>query len=491
MASYDLVIRGGTIATASDTYVGDIGVKDGVIVDLGRALGPGTEEIDAKGKYVLPGGIDSHVHIEQRSSFGNMNADDFFSGTSAAAFGGNTTVIPFATQHKTQESLRQVVNDYHAVAGPKAVIDYAFHLIISNPTPSILGQELPALIQDGYTSFKVYMTYDLLKLNDTQMLDILSVARATGALTMVHAENYDMIKWVTAKLLAQGMTLPKYHGTSHVRIAECEATNRAISLAELVDVPMLLVHVSIPEAIDGIRLAQTRGLKIYGETCPQYLFLTAKDMDRAGLEGAMFCCSPPLRDEASQEAVWQGLANGTFQVISSDHAPFRFDSGESGKLPKGDQTKFTEMANGLPGIETRLPLVFSGGVMEGRIDINRFVAIGATNHAKLYGIYPRKGTIAIGSDADIAIWDKDVRKTLSAKMLHDGTGYTPFEGIEVQGWPTTVILRGRPVIVNNELKAARGSGQFLRAAPPEMAKPLGRKVQEFAALPSFKTTPSF
>jgi len=251
------------------------------------------------------------------------------------------------------------------------------------------------------------------------------------------------------------------------------------------------VHVSIPEAIDRIRDAQTRGLKIYGETCPQYLFLTAKDMDRPGLDGAMFCCSPPLRDEASQEAVWRGLANGTFQVISSDHAPFRYDSGESGKLPKGQQTKFTEMANGLPGIETRLPLVFSAGVMEGRIDINRFVAIGATNHAKLYGLYPRKGTIAVGSDADIAIWDKDKRVTLSAKMLHDGTGYTPFEGREVQGWPVIVIVRGKPVVANGEIKAARGSGQFLRAEPPELARPLGRKVPEFAALPGFKTTPSF
>jgi len=489
MANYDLVIRGGTIDTASDTYGGDIGGKDGVIVDLGRALGPGTEEIDAKGKYVLPGGIDSHVHIEQKSSFGVMNADDFYSGTVAAAFGGSTTVIPFAAQHRDQTSLRAVVNDYHAAATPKAVIDYAFHMIISNPTPGILGQELPALIKDGYASFKVYMTYDLLKLNDTQMLDILSVARATGALTMVHAENYDMIKWVTAKLLAQNMVLPKFHGTSHVRIAEAEATNRAISLAELLDVPMLLVHVSIPEAIDVIRAAQTRGLKIYAETCPQYLFLTAKDMDQPGLEGAMFCCSPPLRDEASQEAVWQGLANGTFQVISSDHAPARFDEG--GKLPKGDKTKFTEMANGLPGIETRLPLVFSEGVMKGRIDINRFVAIGATNHAKLYGIYPRKGTIAVGSDADIAIWDKDKAVTLSAKMLHDNTGYTPFEGRQVQGWPVTVISRGRPVVVNGELKAARGSGQFLRAEPPEMARPLERKVPEFAALPGFKTTPSF
>ncbi len=282
MADFDLVIRGGTVATAADTTNCDVGIKDGAVAALGRQLGAGLREIDARGKLVLPGGIDSHCHIEQRSSAGVICADDFYSGTVAAAFGGTTTVIPFAAQHRGQ-SLRQVVEDYHAAAQPKAVIDYAFHLIISDPTEQVLGQELPALIRDGYTSFKVYMTYDLLQLDDHQLLDILALARREGALVMVHAENYDMIRWLTARLLESGRTAPRYHAVSHARLAEGEATHRAISLAQLLDVPILLVHVSAPEAIEEIRSAQTKGLKIYGETCPQYLFLTAEDIARPGL----------------------------------------------------------------------------------------------------------------------------------------------------------------------------------------------------------------
>src|ERR1700747_708161 len=362
MSDYDLVIRNGTVVTAADSTVCDVGVKDGVVAALGKNLDQGKREIDARGRLVLPGGIDSHCHIEQRSSAGVVCADDFYSATVAAAFGGTTTVIPFAAQHRGQ-SLREVVRHYHEAARPKAVIGYAFHLIISDPTEQILGQELPALIRDGYTSFKVYMTYDLLQLDDGQMLDILAVARREGALVMVHAENHDMIKWLTARLLDRGLGAPRYHAVSHARLAEGEATNRAVTLSQLLDVPILLVHVSAGEAIEVIRNAQTKGLKIYGETCPQYLFLTADDIAKPGMEGAKFCCSPPPRDRAAQEAVWTGLRNGTFQVFSSDHAPYRFDS--SGKLPHGDKTTFKEIANGVPGIELRLPLLFSEGVGQG------------------------------------------------------------------------------------------------------------------------------
>jgi dihydropyrimidinase len=261
MSDYDLVLRNGTVATASDTTVCDIGVKDGIVATLGKNIGSGTREIDATGRFVLAGGIDSHCHIEQRSWAGVVCADDFYSATVAAAFGGTTTVIPFAAQHRSQ-SLRRVVEEYHEAAGPKAVIDYAFHLIISDPSEQVLGQELPALIRDGYTSFKVYMTYDLLQLDDGQMLDILAVARRQGALVMVHAENHDMIKWLTARLLDRGLGAPRYHAVSHARLAEGEATNRAVTLSQLLDVPILLVHVSAGEAIEVIRNAQTRGLKI-------------------------------------------------------------------------------------------------------------------------------------------------------------------------------------------------------------------------------------
>jgi dihydropyrimidinase len=477
MSEYDLVIRNGTVATAADTILCDIGITDGVIATLGKDLAAGGREIDASGRLVLPGGIDSHCHIEQRSSAGVVCADDFYSATVAAAFGGTTTVIPFAAQHRGQ-SLRRVVEEYHEAAWPKAVIDYAFHLIISDPTEQVMGQELPALIRDGYTSFKVYMTYDLLQLDDGQMLDILAVARREGALVMVHAENHDMIKWLTGRLLDRGLGAPRYHAVSHARLAEGEATNRAVTLSQLLDVPILLVHVSSAEAIGVIRNAQTKGLKIYGETCPQYLFLTADDIAKPGMEGAKFCCSPPPRDYAAQQAVWTGLRNGTFQVFSSDHAPYRFDA--SGKLPKGDRTTFKEIANGVPGIELRLPLLFSEGVGQGRLDLNAFVALTATNHAKLYGLYPKKGTIAVGSDADIAVWDPEREITITASILHDNVGYTPYEGRRLRGWPVTVVSRGRVVVEDGKLAATRGSGAFLPCALSEAATPSGTPVPELA-----------
>ncbi len=479
MADYDLVIRDGTVVTAADTQHCDIGVRDGTVATLGRGLGPGTREIDASGRLVLPGAIDSHCHIEQRSGFGVMCADDFHSATVAAAFGGTTTVIPFAAQHRGQ-SLRAVVAEYHEAAAPKAVIDYAFHLIITDPTEQVLGQELPALIRDGYTSFKIYMTYDAMRVDDRQMLDILALARHEGALVMVHAENHDMIQWLTDRLLERGLSQPRYHAVSHARLAEGEATNRAIALSQLLDVPLLIVHVSAAEAIAVICGAQTRGLKIYGETCPQYLFLTADDIGM-DLEGTKFCCSPPPRDKAAQEAVWTGLANGTFQVFSSDHAPYRYDA--TGKLLKGDKTTFKDTANGVPGIELRVPLLFSEGVRKGRIDINRFVALTATNHARLYGLYPRKGTIAVGGDADLAIWDPERETTITWDMLHDNVGYTPYEGMKLTGWPVTVISRGRVVVEDGKLNAERGSGVFQPCALSDMAKPLVRPEPEleFAA----------
>jgi dihydropyrimidinase len=476
MPEYDLVVRNGTVVTAADTQRCDIGVKDGLVATLGRNLGAGARDIDASGMLVLPGAIDSHCHIEQHSSAGVMCADDFYSATVAAAFGGTTTVVPFAAQHRGQ-SLRRVVAAYHEAAGPKAVIDYAFHLIVSDPSEQVLGQELPALIRDGYTSFKVYMTYDLLRLSDRQMLDILALARREGALVMVHAENHDMIQWLADRLLEKGLGAPRYHAVSHARVAEGEATNRAIALSQLLDVPLLIVHVSAAEAIDVIRGAQTKGLKIYGETCPQYLFLTADDIGM-GLEGTKFCCSPPPRDRAAQEAVWRGLRNGTFQVFSSDHAPYRFD--ETGKLPKGDKTTFKDTANGVPGIELRVPLLFSEGVGKGRIDLNRFVALTATNHARLYGLYPQKGTIAVGSDADIAIWDPAREATIAWDNLHDNVGYTPYEGMKITGWPVTVISRGRVVVADGKLAAERGSGQFLRCGLSDAARPLGRPEPELA-----------
>ena len=489
MSDYDLIVRNARIVTEDRQTEGDIAVKNGRIAAIEPGLkDKGGREIDAGGKFVLPGGIDSHVHIAQKSGFGIMCADDFYSGTVSAAFGGTTTVIPFAAQHRGM-SLRQVVKDYHGEATPKAVIDYAFHLIVTDPTPQALGQELPALIRDGYTSFKIYMTYDAMKVSDYQMLDILALARKDGALVMVHAENHDMIQWLAHHLIEQGHGAPKFHAIAHARVAEAEATNRAISLARLVDAPMLIVHVSEIEAIETIRQAQKKGLKIFGETCPQYIALTADDMDKPGVQGAMWCCSPPPRDSAAQEAVWEGLKDGTFQTFSSDHAPYQFNEG--GKIPKGDETTFKEMANGVPGLELRLPLLFSEGVQKGRITLQQFVQLGSTNHARLYGLYPRKGVIAVGSDADLAIWDADKDITVKWTDLHDNVGYTPYEGRQIKGWPVTVVSRGRVVVDHGKLDAARGSGRFLPCASPDSAKPLGNAAPEMKAMSKFGLKPLF
>ncbi|WP_119420101.1 dihydropyrimidinase [Desertibaculum subflavum] len=477
MARFDLVVKGGAVATATDTFRADIGVKDGRIAALADNLEDAAEVVDASGRLVLPGGIDSHCHMDQPPGLdGARNADDFLSATQSAVTGGTTTVIPFAQQLRGQ-SLRAAVEDYHRKAEGKPVIDYAFHLIVTDPTPSVLGQELPALIGDGYTSFKLYMTYDSLKVNDRQILDILALARREGAMTMIHAENTDCIEWLTEKLELAGRVQPRYHATSRPNVVEREATHRAISLAELLDTPILLVHVSAKEAIEQIHWAQGRGLKIYGETCPQYLFLSEEDMggfDDDDWHGARCMCSPPPRDKANQEFVWRGLEQGIFSVLSSDHSPFTLN--KQGKFAQGPKPPFSKIGNGVPGIATRLPLLFSEGVQTGRLSLQQFVALTATNHAKLYGLHPKKGTIAIGADADLAIWDKDREVTITWKMLNDRTGYTPYEGRRVKGWPVEVFSRGERVMREGEVTAKPGRGQFMRCALPETAVPRGRPV---------------
>jgi dihydropyrimidinase len=476
MSEFDLVIKNADVATAGDNFATDIGIKDGRIVSLAQSL-DGGEVIDANGRLVTPGGIDSHCHIAQPSANGSVCADDFESGTRTAACGGTTTIIPFAVQIKGQ-SLRAAVEDYHASAEGKTLVDYAFHLIISDPTAQVLGQELPALIREGYTSFKIYTTYDNLKLNDGQILDVLALARREQAMVMVHAENGDIITWMTEQLEQRGMTEPLYHAVSRPGPVEREATHRAITLAEVLDTPILLVHVSAAEAAEQIRMAQTRGLKIYGETCPQYLFLSEDDLDKPGFEGAKCICSPPPRDPANQQAIWDGLANGTFQVYSSDHAPTRFDDPKGKKL-NGEDASFRYVPNGVPGIETRLPMLMSAGVMEGRITINQFVALTATNAARLYGIYPRKGTIAIGSDADIVVWDTETKRTVRNEDLHHDVDYTPYEGMAVNAWPALTLSRGVVVWDGKAPLDAAGRGEFLVCDNPDTARPLNRFVSRF------------
>jgi dihydropyrimidinase len=452
---FDTVIRNGTVVTASDTFVSDVGIKNGRIVALATDLRDADEVIDATGLFVLPGGIDSHVHLDQPSGEGIVMADDFDSGTRSAAIGGNSSVLAFCMQEKGQ-SLREALKVYHGKAEGKCHIDVSFHLVVTDPTAEVLGQELPALVEDGYTSLKVFMTYEGLRLRDDEILATLDTARRTGALVMVHCENEDAIRYLIGRHEEEGKFAPKYHATTRPVAAEREATHRALSLAEIVDVPIVIVHVSNREAMEEIRRARQRGQKIAGETCPQYLMLTADDLDLEGLDGAKFVCSPPPRDKPSQDACWEGLEQGVFDLFSSDHCPFRFDDPE-GKLNEKGKRHFRWIPNGIPGVATRLPILFSEGVMKGRIDINRFVAVTSTNHAKLYGMYPQKGTIAIGSDADIALWDPTRQLTLTNEMLQHGADYTPYEGLAVTGWPVRLLVRGKTVMDQGSIvRAAEG-----------------------------------
>ncbi|WP_295848308.1 dihydropyrimidinase [Tardiphaga sp.] len=462
MAAFDTVIRHGTIATASDTYKADVGIKHGRVVAIGEALTDADETVDASGLLVLPGGIDSHVHISQPSGPGIVMADDFASATRAAAFGGNTFVMPYCLQAKGQP-LREALKEYHALAEQNCHIDHSFHLIIADPTEAVLGQELPALIADGYTSLKIFMTYADLALSDYQILDVLSVARETGALVQIHAENYDAIRFLADRLERAGKTGPYYHAVSRPIAVEREATHRAISLSELIDVPIVVVHVSNREAMEEIRRAQQRGLKIVGETCPQYLVLTAEDLKDLGMEGAKYVCSPPPRDLASQQACWEGLQQGVFTLFSSDHCPFRYDDVE-GKQPPNARTSFRWIPNGIPGIETRLPILFSEGVSKGRITLNQFVALTSTNHAKTYGL-AGKGSIAVGYDADIALWDPRRTARIAQSDLHHGADYTPYEGIEITGWPVATMLRGNFVMRDGELVGNKGAGRYVSRGP--------------------------
>ncbi len=461
MSELDLVIRNSVVVTATDTTPVEIGIKDGTIALLGRNLPSADREIDAAGKFVLPGGVDSHVHIEQDSTeTGAWPGTDFYSTTVSAACGGTTTLIPFVRQIKGRP-LREAVAEYQRRPEGKAVIDYALHLIITDPTPSVLGQELPALVEAGYTSFKVYMTYQSMMLSDYQILEVMATARRLGAIVMVHAENADCITWLTEQLIASGRTAPKYKGVAHQPAVEREGTHRAITLGEIADARILIVHVASGEAADMIRWAQSRGLKVLGETCPQYLFLTRNDLDKQGLEGAKCLCAPPPGSAENQRELWQALGAGVFQVYSSDHAAFRFDD-PHGKLPDGVKTPFHRITNGVPGVETRMPLLFSAALAREEIDLNRFVALTATNPAKIYGLYPRKGSIQVGSDADLVIWDPEKSVTISIDKLHDGMDYTPYQGLHVTGWPVTTVSRGEVIWHDETFMGEPGRGTFLR-----------------------------
>lgn len=460
---HDLVIRGARVVTGDSVAEMDIGVRDGRIATLGMGL-EGARIEDAGGLIALPGGIDSHVHISQPSGPGIEMADDFASATAAAACGGNTTVLPFCLPEADQ-SLRAAMDAYLARAEGRCHVDIGVHLIVHRTDAQTLGQDLPALLEAGHTSFKVFMTYQGLALSDRQILDVMAVARRHGAMVMVHAENEDAIEFLRDEAERHGRTTPLHHATTRPVPVEREAVHRAITLAEIAGVPLTIVHVSNGAALDEIRRARARGARVFAETCPQYLTLTAGDLDRSGFEGAKYVCSPPPRDAAEQAACWAGLERGDFELFSSDHCPFRF-ADPAGKDAPGARASFRNIPNGIPGVETRLPILFSEGVATGRISLPQFARLTATNHARLYGL-TNKGAIRVGADADIALWDPTARRTIRQVDLHHGADYTPWEGFEVTGWPVATFLRGTMVMRDGRLADSAPAGRALARDLPE------------------------
>ena len=444
---FDTLITNGRVVTATDTFASDVAISGGKVTAIGASLPRENagKIIDAGGKYVFPGGIDVHTHLDMPFG-GTTSADDFETGTRAAAFGGTTTLIDFAIQYKGQ-TLRTAFDSWMQKASGKAVSDYAFHCIITDLGAAQL-EEMNALVRDGVTSFKLFMAYP-----GVFMLDDASIFKAFRQTS----KNGGAIDVIVQQALAEGKKAPKYHALTRPTTAEAEACSRAIALAEMAGAPVYIVHLSCNDALEKVREARDRGLPVYAETCPQYLYLSLENFDAPGFEGAKYVFTPPLREKWHQERLWQGLKRDHLQVVSTDHCPFCFK--EQKELGKDD---FTKIPNGGPGIEHRMSLIYSGGVAGGRFSVNRFVELVATTPAKLFGLYPRKGTIAVGSDADLVIFDPARKHTISAKTHHMRVDYSMFEGIEVTGMPDVVLSRGKVIVEAEKFLGRAGAGEFLK-----------------------------
>lgn len=460
MASdFDLIISNGIVVTATDTSHADIGISGGKVTAIAASLPRenATKVVDAKGRYVLPGGIDVHTHLDMPFG-GTTSADDFETGTRAALFGGTTTLIDFAIQYKGQ-TLRTAFDTWMQKASSKAISDYAFHCITTD-LPNARLEEMNELVREGVTSFKLFMAYPgVFMLDDATIFKALRTTAKNGAMVCMHAENGGAIDVIVQQALAEGKTAPKYHALTRPTTAEAEATARAIALAEMAGAPIYIVHLSCNDALEKVREARDRGLPAYAETCPQYLYLSLENMDAPGFEGAKYVFTPPLREKWHQEKLWEGLKHDHLQVVSTDHCPFCFK--EQKELGKDD---FTKIPNGGPGVEHRMSLIFSGGVAGGRFNVNRFVEITATAPAKLFGLYPRKGTIAIGSDADLVVFDPNRKHTISAKTHHMRVDYSMFEGIQVTGMPDMIFSRGRLMVDGDTFHGKPGTGNFIKRA---------------------------
>ncbi|QIE56752.1 dihydropyrimidinase [Pikeienuella piscinae] len=473
---FDLLIRNGDVFTGGALCRCDVGVRNGVIAAIADRLdAPAARTVDAAGKLVLPGGVDSHVHIDQPSGSAAEMCDDFDSASASAAAGGTTTVISFAWQ-SPGESLAGIAEDY-ARRARKSRVDYTFHLTITDPTEKVLEDELPALVAAGDRSIKIFMTYKGVGLKDKDILRVLDAARRNRALVCVHAENHALIEYLTEKLVSAGLGAPKYFPLSKPMTAEREAVNRIIAFSEALDTPIHIFHVSGAESAAEIERAQQRGLKVTAETCPHYLTITADDLDKPGFEGAKLIFGPPARTVADQDALWNYIRRGVISVISSDHSPSRYDD-VKGKKVAGEDAPFSVVPNGVPGLAARMPVLFSEGVSKGRITIAKFVDLVSAEPARRFGIFPQKGLVAVGSDADFVIWDPERKVVIRNEMMRHAGDYTPWEGFEVTGWPSATYVRGRLVCKDGAPVAEAGGGRHVPRAPYPLIEPAGRARAE-------------
>jgi dihydropyrimidinase len=460
MKKFDTVIKNGTIITASDMFKCDIGIRNGKIEDLGLELAVYADKvIDAEGRYVFPGGIDPHTHMDMPFG-GTFSSDNFKTGTKAAACGGTTAIVDFAIQ-PNGKSLKEAAEIWRGKSDNKACIDYGIHMVITDMNENVMD-EIPEIIKEGYSSFKLFMTYDGMRVEDDTLMKTLTKVNENGGLTCVHAENYFVIKHFTKQLLDAGKTEPKYHAVSRPDLCEGEAAGRAIKLAEMCNAPLYIVHNSCEASASEIARAREEGYPIMGETCPQYLLLSKDNYEEPDFNGSKYVMSPPLRDKKNWPYLWKSLKNDNLQVVATDHCPFFMEQKKMGL------NNFTKIPNGAPGVELRMSLMYTFGVLEGKISLQKFVEVTSTNVAKVFGMYPQKGTIAVGSDADLVIFDKDKEITVTQSLLNENVDYTPYEGFKLKGYPVATLSRGEVVAENGKYIGKEGRGKFIKRGAPQI-----------------------
>lgn len=460
------LIKNGTIVTAWGEQEADVLIEGEKISEIGPGLDAGDAEVvDATGMLLMPGGIDPHTHLDL-PFFGTFCSDDFYTGHKAAAFGGTTSHVDFVIQ-PVGGTLHEGLEEWKEKAAGKICIDYGFHMAVTDLRDDVM-EEIPSMLDEGITSLKLFLAYkDVFQVDDETFFNALLTAQKHGMLIMVHAENGDVIDTLQKQIVAEGKTEPKYHAEAHPALAEGEATGRAVALAGIADAPLYVVHMTCRESLEQLELGRRRGLKVMGETCTQYLFLTVDDLAKPGFEGAKYVCSPPVREAEDQAALWESLSSGLLQVVSTDHAPFFYEGGVNGR-PAGKELgrdSFTKIPNGMPGIEDRLMVMWDHGVNKGRFSRSRFVELMSTNPAKIFGMYPQKGEIAVGSDADILIWDPNKTHTISASTHHMNTDYNVYEGMTVKGMPVKVYLRGKLIVDGDQWLQEQGEGRYIRRKP--------------------------